>query len=80
MKVAKPEPVEPVPEQEQKQAVVVSLYANEQIPVYARLEEFPPPPPVWWCIIFMWRMTLAALAISLPVVILIVLVRIIGGR
>lgn len=80
MKVAKPEPVEPVPEQEQKQAVVVSLYANEQIPVYARLEEFPPPPPVWWCIVFVWRMILAALAISLPVVILIVLVRIIGGR
>lgn len=48
--------------------------------VYVRLEEFPPPPPVLWCIVFLWRMILAALAISLPVVILIVLVRIIGGR
>ena len=81
MKVARVEepaaaPVEP----EQKNAVVVTLYANEKIPVYARLDEFPPPPPVWWCIVFLWRMTLAALAISLPVVILIVLLRIIGGR
>ena len=72
MKVARVEetavPVVPV-EPEQKNDVV-----------YVRLEEFPPPPTVLWCIVFLWRMILAALAISLPVVILIVLVRIIGGR
>ena len=69
MKVARvEEPAVPV-EPEQKNEVV-----------YVRLEEFPPPPPVLWCIVFLWRMILAALAISLPVVILFVLVRVIGGR
>lgn len=63
MKVAHPEPVS---EPEQKQAVVVTLYANEQIPVHAVLEDFPAPPSFGWCLVFAWRMIWAFALVSLP--------------
>ena len=66
MKTAAPVADYTPPELEQKQAVVVSLYANEQIPVHAVLDEFPAPPSFEWCLVFAWRMAWAAFLVSLP--------------
>lgn len=65
MKTAAPVADYPTPEPEQKQAVVVSLYANEKIPVFARLDEFPAPPSFSWCLVFAWRMSWAFALVSL---------------
>ena len=65
MKTAEPVPPEYEEEQEQRQAVVVTLYANERIPVYAQLVEFPPPPSFSWCFMFVLRLYLSFVLISI---------------
>ena len=74
MKTAEPVADYTPPEPEQKEAVVVSLYANEKIPVFARLDAFPEPPSFWWCLVFAWRMSwafaLVGLVFAIPTFIL----------
>ena len=66
MKVAHvAEPVQSDPAPEQNQAVVVTLFDNDQTPVFARLEELPSPSFSWCCSVA-WKFSIAFVLVNLP--------------